>query len=204
MTTPPSPQQPPQYQPSPPHVVINPQPTNGLGLAGFITSLVGLVTCGVISPVGLILSLIGLMKAPRGFAVAGTILGLIGSAWALIAGIGIVMGIIGVGAAAKQMADYVNAHQPARQAYLQIDEQRTQSGTTPTTAGANAVAAKFIDPWGTPLRAEVVSGEITIRSAGRDKSFDTSDDIRFGEAELQATSPTTTPSTPRFGRTRKN
>src|SRR4051794_39566029 len=123
MTTPPYPQQPAQPQTPVNYTVIQP-PTNGLGLAGFITSLVGLVTCGVISPVGLILSLIGLMKSPRGFAVAGTILGLIGSAWALIAGVGIVMGIMGIGAAAKQVADYVNAHQSAHQAYLQIDQRR--------------------------------------------------------------------------------
>src|SRR5690348_9132833 len=79
MTTPPYPQQPMQPQAPVTHVFVNAQPTNGLGLAGFITSLVGIVTCGVIAPIGLVLSLFGLMKPPRGFAIAGTIIGLIGS-----------------------------------------------------------------------------------------------------------------------------
>src|SRR3954447_25698103 len=82
MTIPPTPPQPqPAPQPGQPapvnYTVVNAPPTNGLGLAGSITSLVGIVTCGVLSPVGLLLSLIGLLKSPRGFAVAGTVLGLI-------------------------------------------------------------------------------------------------------------------------------
>jgi hypothetical protein len=204
MTTPPTPQQHVPYQSSVPHVVINPQPTNGLGLAGFITSLVGLVTCGVLSPIGLLLSLIGLMKPPRGFAVAGAIIGAVGSIWMAIAGFAIVMAALGIGAAAKQVADYVAAHQSARQAYLQIEQQRTQTGSVPTSAAANAIAAKFTDPWGMALRAEVSGEEIIVRSAGRDKKFDTSDDIRFSESELQMTTPSTTPSTPRFGRLHKD
>src|SRR3954462_5124305 len=175
MTMPPPGQQPMQPQTPTNYTVVNAPPTNGLGLAGFITSLVGIVTCGVLSPVGLLLSLIGLLKSPRGFAVAGTVLGLIGSVWAVVAGIGIVMGLLGLSRAAKTIADYANAHTSARQAYLQIDQQRRQGGAALTTADADAIAKRFNDPFGTPFRAEVRGNQIFITSAGRDKKFDTSD-----------------------------
>ena len=55
--------------------VINRTPkkpeTNGLGLAGFIVSLVGICSGGVLSPIGLVLSIVGLFREPRGFAIAG-------------------------------------------------------------------------------------------------------------------------------------
>lgn len=73
------------YPPQQPFVPQPPQKTNGLALAGFITSL---VCC---SPVGLVLSIIGLsqinknpQEGGKGLAIAGIIIG----------GIGIVVGII--------------------------------------------------------------------------------------------------------------
>ncbi len=190
------PQQP-AGQPNVTNVVVHPQPTNNLGLAGFITSLLGILSCGVLAPIGLLLSLIGLTKQPRGFAIAGTIIGLLGSIFLAVAGVGIVMGVMGLKAAGQILKDYVDAHTTARQVYLQLDQQRKQGGATTaaalTTATAAAVAAKHNDPWGTPLRAEVTDGRITVSTAGRDKQFDTEDDIEFDEAALQSTSPTTRP-----------
>ena len=66
-------------------VVVVREQTNSMGLAGFILSLLGFFTCGLLSPIGLILSIIGMFKPPRGFAVVGMILGIIGSKWLLIA-----------------------------------------------------------------------------------------------------------------------
>jgi hypothetical protein len=57
-------------------VVVHQQPSNGIGVAGFICSLIGLVFCGVPGIIGLILSLIGLAKEPRGFAIAGVVISL--------------------------------------------------------------------------------------------------------------------------------
>ncbi len=57
----------------------DPGESNGLGIAGFVVSLVGLCSGGVLSPVGLILSLVALNKRPKGFAVAGVIIGALGS-----------------------------------------------------------------------------------------------------------------------------
>jgi len=58
--------------------------SNGLGVAGFVMALIGLVFCWV--PVfgwimwflGLVFSFIGIFKSPRGLAIAGLVISLIG------------------------------------------------------------------------------------------------------------------------------
>lgn len=78
------------------------QQINSLGLAGFIVSLVGLASCGLLAPIGLVMSLMAVGRQPRGFAVAGIILGALGSMWAV--GLLLVTMIIGVGALAVAAA----------------------------------------------------------------------------------------------------
>ena len=59
------------------YVKDKPQKTNGIGLAGFIISLLCLlgfwvpVANWIMWTIGLIFSLIGVFKKPRGFAIAG-------------------------------------------------------------------------------------------------------------------------------------
>lgn len=60
------------------HVPSNAPATNGLGIAGFVVSIFGLLTCGCLSIVGIILSAIALRRPPRGLALAGLIIGIIG------------------------------------------------------------------------------------------------------------------------------
>ena len=62
-----------------------PRRSNGFGIAGFTMSILGVLSFGLLSPFALLLSLIGLRKGPRGFAMTGTLLGGLGTAfWALI------------------------------------------------------------------------------------------------------------------------
>ena len=56
-------------------------PQNNLGLASFIISIVGLFAAGLLCPVGAVLGIVAMGKQPRGFAIAGFIIGLIGSFW---------------------------------------------------------------------------------------------------------------------------
>jgi hypothetical protein len=199
-------QQPAQpQQPAVTNVTVTHPPANNLGLAGFITSILGLISCGVLSPIGLLLSLIGLTKRPRGFAIAGTVIGIIGTVFLALVGVGIVLGILGIGAGVKALKEYASTHEQAMKLYAEIEQRKAQGGAgtgAGTSAGAgnaldattaNALAAKYTDGWGTPLRADVAAGVITIISAGRDKSFDTQDDLRFNELDLKpATRPATT------------
>ena len=73
-------------------VVINSPPTNGLGTAGFITAILSWFTCGFLMPFALLISVLGLFKAPRGMAIAGVIL----SSLAVIPLV-LIAGVFGVG-----------------------------------------------------------------------------------------------------------
>ncbi len=74
--------QPPQERPQ---VVYQQAPSNGLGVAGFVVSLVGFLVCGgLVCPIGVIMSAVALGREPKGFAIAGLIIGLLGSAWLVI------------------------------------------------------------------------------------------------------------------------
>ena len=83
-------------QPQTANVYVPQNPRNGLGLAGFITSIVGWITFGLLCPIGLLLSIIALFKAPRGFAIAGLVIGVLGSAFLWVFGLTIIE-ISGVG-----------------------------------------------------------------------------------------------------------
>ncbi len=80
----------PDYDPPPRRVLSYRHPprhsdSNGMGIAGFVCSLVGLVACaGVLCPIGLILSAIGMQREPRGLAIAGLIIGIVGSVEVLV------------------------------------------------------------------------------------------------------------------------
>lgn len=81
------PQQPPYYQPQQPwqpQVIVKTSRTNGMGTAGFVLSLITLfigwlpVIGWILWLLGLIFSLIGVFKAPRGLAIAGLVISLLG------------------------------------------------------------------------------------------------------------------------------
>ena len=82
------------------NVIVVKKNNNGLGIAGFVLALLGLVFCWVpvlnwiLWVLGLIFSLIGVFKTPRGLAIAGLALSLIGLI-ALIVFLGAVGGILG-------------------------------------------------------------------------------------------------------------
>lgn len=81
---PPYPQ--PQGYPQPQQIFIQQpvQQSNGIGTAGFVLAILAIVLCWI--PVldwvlwflGLIFSFIGIFKAPRGLAIAGLVISLIG------------------------------------------------------------------------------------------------------------------------------
>jgi hypothetical protein len=150
--------------------------SNGLGIAGFVVSLVGLLlTCGLISPIGLILSIAGLFKPPRGMAIAGFIIGLLGSLWLAAFGFVMLLGMIGFGVAG-QMAQTTVAIQ---QASAVIEDYRAEHKALPDNAEGSRLLAGKNDAWDHPLSYKKLDDEaFEITSAGMDGKPSTGDDIR--------------------------
>ena len=57
---------------------------NGLGTASFVCSIVGLFSAGILSLVGLILGAIAMRREPKGLAIAGFVIGLVGTLFGCI------------------------------------------------------------------------------------------------------------------------
>ena len=65
-----------------PPLIGEKKPGNSAGLAGFIIALLSPMGCGILSVLGVIVSLIGMTRKPRGLAATGLVLSLItGAAW---------------------------------------------------------------------------------------------------------------------------
>jgi len=138
-----------------PHVVYQPvQQTNGLGLAGFIVSLIGLlVTGGILSPIGLIISLIAVGRQPRGFAIWGIVLGLLGSCGIIMLLLfgGLLLAALGISMTALAMTqgDKMQIAQDMTQIAVAIERYRDENGELPADLGVLALQPSLlIDPWG--------------------------------------------------------
>ncbi|MEZ6241521.1 MAG: type II secretion system protein GspG [Phycisphaerales bacterium] len=164
--------------------------SNGLGIAGFIVSLVGILSCGFLSPIGLLFSFFALFKRPRGFAIAGFILGLIGSLWIIIILV-IIFAIFGLSIAAvssmglggmiEVIGDSIKIHGAVVQYY-------NTNGAVPSTLSVLSLDSDTLtDPWGNPYRYEIdVDGRhYTISTSGADGVWDTDDDFSFDQDAAQ-------------------
>ncbi|HED53909.1 MAG TPA: hypothetical protein ENJ00_06875 [Phycisphaerales bacterium] len=187
-----------EHPPQPPHSPQPPQPasiqaavvqpTNTLGIVGFILSLLGFVgTCGLLSPIGLILSIIALRREPKGFAIAGLILGILGTIVFALA-----MLIFGVFALAfvGLLAAGITLSVPNLTTYSEIIQieaaveqyAKNNGGALPdsltTAIGSNTELAT--DYWDQPYVYESLdSGQFRITSLGADGIAGTEDDITF-------------------------
>lgn len=169
--------------------------SNTLGLAGFITSLVGFaLTGGLLCPVGLILSLIALRRQPRGFAIAGVVLGVMGSCGGCIIALfvlpAIAIAIAGGATVLTAAAFMLVGGTPAMETFdhmFQINREigvyAKQHGAPPTSlADLNLPADMLDDGWGTPLQYRM-SGSApawkwSLQTAGPNRQLE-SDDFTF-------------------------
>ena len=162
--------------------------TNGLGVAGFVLSLVGWFSCGFFSPLALILSAVALRREPRGLAIAGLILGILGSAWLFIWGLGFITALLGIGVAANFLTAGVRTDENLTQAASLVFSYQEETGKAPAD---DAQFAKLLensgldqlDAWDHSLRySHLAEGEFEIRSAGPDGKFDTGDDLALRDS----------------------
>ena len=70
------------------------RPPNKVGFAGFIISLVSIFGCGLLSVVGVIVSLVGLKNKPRGLAIAGVFISILTAGLWAFASVLIYQGVI--------------------------------------------------------------------------------------------------------------
>jgi len=182
------------------------------GRGGNTLGVVGFVLAFCVSPLGLLLSLIALRKPPRGFAIAGSVIGLVGTAvWAI------------VGAGALVSAPYIAKGVELSKDYIAIDQAVTDyksknNGALPADlAAAGVTGDTATDPFNQPyaLKPSADGSTWSLALSGPDNTFGTSDDQtlpggldqstlgnaigKVFEAYIQASfqsKPAATPSTP--------
>lgn len=144
--------------------------SNGLGLAGFIVSLVGLISCGCLSIFGIILSGIALTRRPRGFAIAGLIIGVLGVLM-LMGGL-LVMWIGGGFTLIVAMGD---GYQVAEE----VAAYRAANNNALPASWADFPNGPVNDKWNQPYHYRILpdNQRIELRSDGPDGTPRTRDDV---------------------------
>jgi hypothetical protein len=167
----------------------SPQPqrqgSNVLGIVGFILSTLGLIVCcvpfvGFIGTIGLILCFIALFRPPRGFAIAGTIIGIIATIFAVLW----LVAFLALGNAFRASGGFFDFFKAAM-VTAQAEEQRNRSGAYPP----DLASIKELPPdWrkdtnGVEFGYVVAQDGSTfsLKGAGPDKVLGTPDDIDFIE-----------------------
>lgn len=163
-----------------------PAPTNILGIVGFVFSILGLISCGLLAPVGLLLSFIALFKSPRGFAIAGTVISLIGTVFFAFWGFVMVLTFAGLKEAAESAGGSLATIAVLAEARQAVEGERRAGATGEVLddARGNEIAGRFTDGWNQPLRYERQGDTFRILSAGPDLQFGTADDIDFDDPNL--------------------
>ena len=166
--------------------------SNALGLAGFIISLVGLCAGGALSPIGLILSLVALGKRPRGFAIAGVVLGLFGSCGIVLAVVlailapALLVGIVGAAGLAGAFPQVAATFEMGR-LNAAIEAYQDDTGALPMTLAdlaldedADEEDSLRVDPWDNPYVYTLAPNGLsyTLHSMGPDGVDGTADDIK--------------------------
>ena len=158
---------------------------NWWGFNGMCLSFLSLLTLGVLSPLSLLLSLIGLRRQGKGMAAVGTMTSLLGIA------IITTITLTAVNARHQRLQNIalreqaqVNAVKIQKtqtllaQAYDDMVEYRGQhEGYLPADIEGNMLVVGYSDPWGQALRYEPEAGFALLRSAGPDQEFLSPDDL---------------------------
>ncbi len=169
-----------------PTVIVQRTESNGLGLAGFICSLIGLISCGGLFPVGLIglvLSFFAMFKRPRGFAIAGFIIGLVANAWIIVVVVFIGFGVLMAGVAAALGMEQIEAQAEMSIIAQRVEQHQRDNGNLPSTLAILGLETNTLDdPWGRTYRyAPTIDGTgFTLSTDGPDGTENTADDIVYG------------------------
>lgn len=160
---------------------------NWWGFNGLWLSLASFLSAGLLSPIPLLISLVGLRKGPgRKMALAGTFFSILGTGLFL----SIVFGSIShekhqhyVAKLKQQKLVVANQVETTESmiavASQELEEYRdSNDGNLPNWIDCNMLMIKHEDPWGKSLRFDADADDWgTLRSAGPDFEFDSADDL---------------------------
>ncbi len=165
---------------------IPPARGNGLGLFSFILSVLGLSTCGTLSAVSLVLSIIGLKREPRGTAVAGFILSLLGL---VLLSSSLFYFLTGFYAFSNSFGNFMaptgNSDPAAETAIemqtitIKVGKQWQEKQLLPSQTEGDQLVASAIDGWGNPIEYQTDGTSFSIISLGADGKV-SPDDIKLG------------------------
>lgn len=182
--------------PHPQYVMVPMRESNGLGVAGFFIALIGLfIPTGIIALLGMLISLVALGKAPRGFAGMGVVIGLFGTVlWLAITGVAI-LGAAAVGIAiaacgavmfAFTQPEIIELTSEMLNVTFAAVEYEDEHGGLPDGIEVLALSESTrLDPWGTPYRLVLVEDDdgFDVTSAGPDKLMGTDDDLALSRMD---------------------
>ena len=155
--------------------------SNGLGIAGFVISLISLLCLGgLASPLSLIMCAFGMRKEPKGLAIAGLILSIIGTLFAipifLFGFLGVILGALGIGVAIQVEAAQSEMSEIA-QAIRAVE---ISEGSTPASLGElDLDVGLTTDPWGNAYVYETTETGWRLSSWGFDEVAGTTDDVEY-------------------------
>ena len=152
---------------------------NPAGLSGFIVSLIGLFLCGIPSIIGVIISAIGLRKEPRGFAIAGLIIGLIGLLEAAAGGYMAYQGFQAIDSLGITFREVLATTQ-LNVAAIEVGHEWERLARIPTQEEGQQIVNGKRDMTGNSILYETDGSSFSLRSAGEDGVLDTDDDVTVG------------------------
>ncbi len=182
--------------PHPQYVMLPIRETNGLGIAGFFIAIVGLfIPTGIVALLGMLISLVALGKAPRGFAGMGVVVGLLGTVlWLAIMGIailgavavGVVAMVAGAAAFILTQPEIIEVTSDMLNVTIAAVEYEDENKTLPEELDDLGLSVSTrTDPWGNPYRYVIVEDEpgFDVISAGSDGIMGTGDDLKLSRID---------------------
>ena len=165
---------------------------NRWGFNGMWMSIASLATAGFLSPIPLLVSLVGLRRPGKKMASVGTFVSFVGVGLAATIVIGSIMAH-NHHTESRRTAhrnhlvkkQSVEAKAMMALAAEDILDEKT-SNNLPSDLRSNELVIGYIDPWGESLRFDMEAEGGNIRSAGPDAEFNTGDDLTIwidGETE---------------------
>ena len=183
-----------QFPPHAQYVMVPVRERNGLGVVGFLIALVGLfIPTGIVAILGLLISLVALGRAPRGFAAVGVVTGFVGTIFwlvltsvallgALVAGLGFV--VFAAAAFILIQPELIEVSSDLINMTLALVEYEEDEGTLPGDIAVLGLSVSTLsDPWGNPISWTYDDPDrpttITVTSDGPDGEPDTEDDVQI-------------------------